>query len=231
MTPVIRLTPRRLGATLVAVIALLVVAHVVVRIARTVLHGNDGYGFFRLFELHAEANVPTVYETTAILACAALLGIIASMKRAGRDPFAGRWLLLALVFVYLGLDEGSEIHELFTRVARYLAGGATVMHFDWLLIGAPLLVVFLIAHLRFLLHLAPAHRYRFIASGFVYVLGAVGMELAGGVVADRYGIASGLYFAMVTAEETLEMLGIAGFLLTLLIYLREQAPPIRIDLA
>jgi hypothetical protein len=97
----VRLTPRRVGGALVVVIVFLVLANVAVRVASALTGHSDGYGFFRLFDLNAEANVPTVYATTAILACAALLLVIASLKRSVRDPFAGRWLLLALVFVYL----------------------------------------------------------------------------------------------------------------------------------
>ncbi len=61
----------------------------------------------------------------------------------------------------------------------------------------------------------------FLLAGFVYVTGALGMELIGGYIADSYGYNT-VYGIVSSIEEILEMLGIVIFIYGLLSYLQSQ---------
>ena len=64
--------------------------------------------------------------------------------------------------------------------------------------------------------------YLFIASGMIYVIGAMGLEILGGIQDVLHGSNTLVYLLLCTIEEILEMLGIAIFIYTLLSYIREQ---------
>jgi hypothetical protein len=55
-------------------------------------------------------------------------------------------------------------------------------------------------------------------AGSLYVVGALGMEMLGGKVADLHDSSTLTYAAIVTTEEFFEMLGSAIFLYALMVY-------------
>ena len=61
----------------------------------------------------------------------------------------------------------------------------------------------------------------------VYVGGALGVELIGGFVADRFGRGA-LYKALVVVEESAEMVGITIFVHALLAHLAREGRELRI---
>lgn len=83
-----------------------------------------------------------------------------------------------------------------------------------------LVAVILVAYLPFLAHLPGPARTGFMLSGIIYVSGAIGIELAGGYVADRHPENAVLRGGFKTVEEFLEMSGIALFISTLLRFRR-----------
>ena len=53
----------------------------------------------------------------------------------------------------------------------------------------------------------------------LFVTGALGLELVGGALVERFGFDDIRYFAVATLEELLEMIGIAVFLFALMDYM------------
>ena len=64
--------------------------------------------------------------------------------------------------------------------------------------------------------------YLFILSGGIFVAGAIGLELIGALQDDSIGKENLVYCLLYSAEETLEMLGIATFIFALLRYISDQ---------
>jgi hypothetical protein len=83
-----------------------------------------------------------------------------------------------------------------------------MFHPAWLIPASILLIVFLGAYLRFVLALPLGLRRSMITAGVIYIAGAVGMELVGGVYASTNGFRTLPYALITTVEEVLEMLGI-----------------------
>lgn len=77
---------------------------------------------------------------------------------------------------------------------------------------------------RFLMRLPKRYAVGFALSGCTYVLGVLGFEIISQTIAARYGAVSLGYFATAGIEETLETLGIVGFLLTASSYMRALCP-------
>ena len=65
-----------------------------------------------LFHCGQEGNVTTWFSSMLLLVSAALLALIAAGKRKLGQPYTGHWAGLALIFLYLSLDEAARIHEL-----------------------------------------------------------------------------------------------------------------------
>src|SRR5688572_25758727 len=89
-----------------------------------------------LLSLSEEGNLPTWYSSSLLLGCSIVLGLIA----ADGGRFAGRWKLLAVVFVYMSIDEAIEIHEHLGRL-MHLGG---VLYFSWV-VPASVVVLLLAA--------------------------------------------------------------------------------------
>ncbi|MGD1918376.1 MAG: hypothetical protein ACFCAD_05500 [Pleurocapsa sp.] len=113
---------------------------------------------------------------------------------------------------------------------RGIVNAEGFLYFPWVIPAFFMLIVFLLVFRKFIRALPTKTKTLFILSGFVYVAGALGMELIGGYLADvsgyntAYGIAS-------TIEELLEMLGIVLFINSLLSYIQSQLSEIRLSLS
>jgi hypothetical protein len=175
----------------------------------------------RVFSLDSEMNVPTFYSSLALLFCATLLIIISvSHKRSGKPSLA--WLFLAIIFTFLSIDEISTLHEKLIDLSREAFNASGVFYYAWVIPYGAALVVFLVVYFRFLLSLPKKIMILFIVSGSIFVLGALGMELVGGLHTELHGTNNWTYSLMTTFEELLEMVGIVIFIYTLLTYIVEQ---------
>jgi hypothetical protein len=70
----------------------------------------------------------------------------------------------------------------------------------------------------------------FLVSGATFISGAIGFELFGGRHLELHGNNNATYALFQTCEETLEMLGIALFIYTLLTYIVDQFGTLQITL-
>lgn len=169
-----------------------------------------------LFSVNSEETIPTWYSTVILLIAAALLALIASAKRASADPLKYYWAGLALVFLYLSLDEGAAIHEIVSDSVQANLNTTGFLYFGWHVVALPVLAVFGLVYVRFLLRLTPRTRNLLILAGLIYVGGAFFVE---GLSANQYYLddeASLRYLAIGTVEEFLEMLGVVVLIYALL---------------
>jgi hypothetical protein len=163
------------------------------------------------FSLSYETNLPTWYSSSLLFLAGILLVVIAAQKRRARDRFRWHWQALALVFLYVSLDEAVSLHEDWGGWTR--AGG--VLYFDWVIPGTILAVLLLAAYFRFLKALAPRTRDAFVLAGACYVGGALGVEFFLGYWSDLHGIDNLGYALIDFVEESLEILGVSLFVASL----------------
>lgn len=194
-------------------------------VALKVLHHVWGYdtvlGLQRLFYVGNESNVPTWYSSAQLAMAALLLVAIAVDARARRAPFAKAWAFLALIFFYISLDEVSQIHEHWGMAFDGVVERQGIFFRRWVVAGIPIVLALGAFFSRFVFSLPVRTRNRMIVSGAVYVGAALGMELVEGWWFTHRTL--GLTIELInTIEESGEMIGIALFVRTLLLYIQEE---------
>ncbi|MFA9446063.1 hypothetical protein [Egicoccus sp. AB-alg6-2] len=209
------------AAGLVAALVVLGILAAVVRTAGWVFPGSEG--LVALFHLDSEFNVPSIASVLGLTACGALLLLTGACLRARDLPDATRWRWLGLGFVLLAFDEGARIHERANTVVNELGISLAALRFGWVILGAVAVLALLPIYLPAVLRMPADLRLLAILSAALYVGGAVGVEIVGGLLYDR-GTDDPLYQGAVLVEETGEMAGIALFFATLWSWWRRIAP-------
>jgi hypothetical protein len=215
-----RIEPRRVALALFATAVALLGAHLAVMYSRFVLHHGQLLGLVDTFNLNVENNVPTFFSAFLLLACAVALAVVARMP--AHTPSDRRhWNGLGLIFLFLALDEDASIHELLINPLKRVLPEEGILHFGWVVPYAILALVIGLLYLRFVLRLPAPTRGLTIASGCVYLSGALVFEMIGGwYLSEVSGWMNFPYMTIVAAEEFLEMCGAILFLYTLLDRLR-----------
>jgi hypothetical protein len=160
---------------------------------------------YRLFSTDDEGNVPTWFSAL-LLAAVALISIgIAVVLRARGGPLRGYWIGLAAVFTFLSIDELAVVHEELIWQLEELAEAGGYLTFPWVVVAAPLVAVFVLVYARFLWRLPRHIALLLVASGVLYVGGALVLEVVGAPLVG-YNLP---YVLLTSGEELLEMFGAA----------------------
>lgn len=171
-------------------------------------------GLIPLFNFDTEKNIPTLYSSFILILSAILLAFIATEHKRKGDP-ALLWFILSAIFIFLSIDEMSSIHENLIEPVRATLNTSGLLYYAWVIPYGGAVLVFLALYLGFIMRLQPNIRLLFILSGAIYVTGAIGFELIGGLQASLYGQKNVVYALITTSEELLEMVGIALFIYAL----------------
>ncbi|HEX6387608.1 MAG TPA: hypothetical protein VF177_23310 [Anaerolineae bacterium] len=174
-----------------------------------------------LFSVNAEETIPTWYATLLLFVAAMLLAFIAAVKSRNKDPYFRHWLGLAIIFLYLSMDEGAVIHEILSDSLQARFNTTGYLAFAWVIVFVPLAILITLFYLRFLFHLPSRTRNLIMVAGLLYVGGAVLVEV---LSANRWYLDGGVsfpYLAIATVEELFEMLGVVVFIFALLSYAAE----------
>lgn len=173
----------------------------------------------RHFNLDAERNLGSWYSSVLMIVIALCAYVASSASTSERGPGRANWLLIAVVFVLMSIDETVGFHETVDAPLRTRFGLAGVLYNPWILFGALFVVVFALRMVPFLMRLPGGVRLIFLLGGAVYVGGALGLEPVDALLEDRYGEGHVLQRISTTVEETMEMLGLCIFLGGILKYL------------
>ena len=139
------------------------------------------------------------------------------------------WLGLAIIFLFLSIDETHSIHERFTGPVRESLNTSGLLFYAWVIPYGTGLAVFLIAYYKFLTRLPKTIMFLFLISGSIFVAGAIGLE----TLANLYCVSSTtgtIFYVLTTCEEFFEMLGIVVFIYSLLVYMAGQFKPLVISI-
>ena len=203
------------------VAASLCCVHILLRLVAAGVGNERLGGLVFFFGLGAEQNVPTLYSSVALLVVAVLLFIIARHSRLDRVY----WWVLCFAFVFLAIDETCEIHERMIKPLQERWNTSGAFHYAWVIPYGIASLVFGLAFLRFLLRLPRKTAIQFVIGGAVFVTGAIGMEMLGGLLFEEStaaGIKPWGYWCVQTLEEALEMSGVLIFMLGLADYINSH---------
>ncbi|MFP4091029.1 MAG: multidrug transporter [Cyclobacteriaceae bacterium] len=230
--PVIIRPKATLKALLVIVGFLLIANLIAIFLAQAVEKNFLTWRFIRYFDFNGENNIPAFFSSIILLIASAILFIAYRTESARNLISKGRyWLILSFIFVFLAVDENVAIHEEVTKVVRPLLGNdlSGFLHWAWVV---PYFIAFLAVaayFMRFVLNLPSFTRNLIFLSGFLFVFGAVGLELIEGYVYQRYGLNHIYNLFLYCVEELLEMVGVVIFIYALLDYLSTYHPQISIQ--
>ncbi len=232
---IVTLSPHKIVLFLFLIIGLLIFMHMTTQGIKYFSGHDSLFGFTHEFNLNNENNIPTWYSSSALLLCAALLGLIGLQSKQVGECYAIHWLVLSFVFLCLSVDEAASLHEMVgTRVTEafrpkghfYLGG---FLYYGWVIPGMLFVLIVGLSFGRFLLHLSMPIRRLFLLAGFVYVGGALGVEML-----ESYAfymsrdITAFHSLILITIEEGMEMLGILIFLYALCSYMANYTGPVTI---
>jgi hypothetical protein len=193
-------------------VVILVVAHLVTQTI-SLLSGHDVImGLIPLFNLNAEANIPTLFSTLLLLFASALLLINAALYKMSAPWFVKYWVFLAALFAFLAIDELSALHERLTVPVRQTLETDGLLYFAWVIPYAVLVLGVGLLLLKFMLRIDRRIAVGFVASGVIYISGAVGMEMMGSQEAFALGQSTVTFILLSTIEEVMEMCGVILFI-------------------
>lgn len=177
-----------------------------------------------LFHPSEEGNITAWFSALLLLLSAILLALITRATKETGRPYVRHWTVLSLIFLYMSVDEAARIHELTQEPLRAALNPTGIFHYAWVIVAIPLVLIFAIAYLRFLRDLPRNTGLLFIASGALYVGGALGMDMLGGYLLSHPVGGFDLQPLAITIEEFLENVGMVLFIYTLLSYIKSHLP-------
>lgn len=223
MTPVrIEISPTHVAKLLAFFVCFLGLMHIAGKISALAFGHTYWHGLIPLFDLDEEFNVPSVYSGLALAFSAVLLAITAFAEaKLGRIGHLAFWGFLALVFLFLAIDEVFELHERLEKPVRVALNTTGAFYYAWIIPYGTVALVIGVFCLRFLARLPRKISLPMILAGTIYVSGAMGLEMIGGALAEHLEKPEQdpLWVLASTLEELMEMTGVVIFIHTLLSYL------------
>lgn len=180
--------------------------------------------FVKLISVGSDSGLPAWYSSLALLFCSALLAAIALGHRRRGGGRVLQWGVLCAVFAYLAADEMLTLHERASSkvlqpilgLLGYEPGG--VLNYPWVILYAPLVLVFALAYVRFWFALPSRTQVLFLAAGALFVGGGIGVEMFNALYDYLHGKEDLVAAAMTHLEELLEMVGVVVFAYALMSY-------------
>lgn len=209
----IRIDPRALSQLFAGTVGLLLLLHVIVQTLRfTLFDGASMGGLVPLFSLGSDGNLPTFYSAFALLFSGlVLLAIgVAALQTHQRDGWY--WIGLAATFAFLSLDEMLELHEQLIEPVRNALGAGGLLFYAWIVPYSAATILLVTVYWNFLWRLPRDIAKWMVLAGAIFVAGAVGVEMLGGLVFERMGSINPIYVLLQTIEEVCEMSGIVLFI-------------------
>lgn len=216
-----------------AVIFVLTFAHS----ALYLLVPTDGFGYggaLGLLDMQQEQSLATVVSALALLAAAICAATLAAANRGSAQRLGLAWSFVALCLAFMAIDEACALHDRLADHGQEALGTQGAFLIGWTLPYLFLAAAVGGAGLTLLRSIPAQTRNRLIVAGGLYVLFALGFEMAEGLLLQHQGGAgAGFVEAMamgpppfwnllVTIEEAGEMLAVAAAIRALLLHMGED---------
>lgn len=183
---------------------------------------NNVNWLFNLFNIRTEGNIPAYYSSITILFASFLLCFISLFRKMYGLSYS-LWLILSIIFFYLSIDEAVQLHERVGVIMDKNFDLKGYLSWGWVIPYGILFTIFATVYFfKFLPQLPKKIFWLFIISGSIFVIGAIGIEMLGAKNYNSDNFSEVLNAVFYSIEEFLEMLGIALFIYSLLIYINEK---------
>ena len=212
----------RLVRWLYLITGVLTVVHVAVLIVYFWIDDESKFDFVRLVDMDYEGNLPTLFSASLFFLAAALLLVISRINGSNNNPGREtsdrfRWMGISIVFLFLGIDEGTKIHEYVGDWMEQFVDATGWLYFPWVIpymLAFGLLVIF---YFPFYRRLPIEIRRGFLLAAILFLSGAVLIETISAREADMNGTSTITYSVLYTIEEVMEMVGLIVFIRCLLL--------------
>jgi hypothetical protein len=188
---------------------------------------EDCQGLIRLFYLSRGGNLPAWFQSTSLLLCAVLFGLIGKTKKDSpydTQSHNAHWKALAWVFLFLSLDEAAALHSgagnRFSRM--FNISGFFLSSYSWVLAAGIFFGGFLLWSRKFARQLPKKFRSNMFYAATTYLTGAVGWEMASLWYEQSFGRQNLMYMTFTVWEELFECIGIIMFVHALLTFLKYE---------
>ena len=214
----ITISPRVPFYILLTIILIIMVFHAL-SLGTYYANGEDSTTFTVLFDVGIEQNVPTHFSALQLALAGLVAAVVARQSWEEGDRLHGYWAGLFVLFTFLSFDESCEIHELFSDYMEHWVTPTGYLYYLWVLpYGAAVMVIGAV-YLRFLIRLPRATRRRLLLAAWIFLSGAIGVEMVGAAEREASGEYSLRFCILYSAEEFMEMLGVALFIDALVCHL------------
>jgi len=208
-------------AYLLVIISLILILFNILRLIMAYAFGHPYlFGLSPLIDIDREMNFPTLFSTLLLLLCSLLIYLISgAQKKAGKGD--ARWSILATIFLFLSIDEFSSIHELLIVPVRTWLNTGGMLYFAWVIPFVIITIILAAIYIPFIIRLPVKIRLLTFVAATLYVSGALGIEMLGGVYFEAIGEQRTLIYELITmVEESLEIFGLTLYVYTLLLFWR-----------
>ena len=168
------------------------------------------FGLARALDVDQEQSLSTWFQVLVLAFCGAALwacGSHETSQRRKRD-----WRVWAVILAGMSMDEQVGLHERMRVPLQLLGSFHAFQHYSWVVFGLPVAVLAMLVAGRFVFELPPDVRIRFLGATAVYLIGAIGLEVAAGAWMVMGLPRDAVYAILPTTEELLEMLGMIALL-------------------
>lgn len=221
---------KKIMLTLCTTSIILVIAHSLWLVAYFSVDDPEVIDFNRLIDLDYEGNIPTLFAALLFFINSLLLFFTARSNNQQNRTGSNYWLGLAAIFLFLGIDEGSRLHEEIGDLIEPWVAAEGALFFPWVIPYVAIFCVLTALYFRFYLSLSRSTQIRLFISAMLFVGGAVGVEMLSAQQADLHGTDSLSYSILYTIEECLEMAGLLLLADTLLLKLSNENNSINLKL-
>lgn len=166
----------------------------------------------RWFNVDGEGNVPSWFSCILLFLCAQTMWALSRRSAGEPRQWQRHERALAVVFVYLSIDESTQLHEQTIAPLQRMLDLSGALFFGWIVVAVPLTGLFALLMLGYLRALPARIGRGFMLAGLIYVGGAAGVEMIGSVLWSEGNVQTVGYVLQTTVEEGLEMVGLLVFL-------------------
>ena len=181
-------------------------------------------------DLGFEPSLSSYFSALLLLVCSLTLWLIHQIEKSIAERREWAWFGLSAIFFCLSIDEAIMIHEMTDGALHSLLNTSGVFYLAWVIPGIVFVVLVGIVFLPFLLRLEKRTQRLFFLSAFLFVGGAIGMEMIASLLYEQGEIESVQHSIVQTIEEGMEMYGTLLFLYALLKHLQFRKPTIGVQL-
>lgn len=175
----LEIAPGKVLVGLLLMVTFLLIANLTGIFFEFYLHHDHVYGLVPLFNFGLEQNIPTLFSSFILILSSLLLFTISFSHRKLNGSYLP-WFGLALIFLFLSIDEFAMIHERLTLPVRETLNASGIFFYAWVIPYGVALLLFLAVYAKFLISLKRKNLVLFVLSGTIYISGAIGLELLGG---------------------------------------------------